>query len=92
MPARVWRALVGPTLRSDHSAQLAADRHADARGLGRPRRHRHASRPGRPASRPFPAARLSVYPGGGHAFHWEDPATFARDLVAFVDERVAGLA
>jgi pimeloyl-ACP methyl ester carboxylesterase len=40
----------------------------------------------------IPGARLTVYAGGGHAFHWEDPATFARDLVAFVDERVVGVA
>ena len=34
----------------------------------------------------IPDARLIVYEGGGHAFHWEDPATFARDLAAFAEE------
>jgi pimeloyl-ACP methyl ester carboxylesterase len=32
-------------------------------------------------------ARLIVYRGGGHAFHWEDPARVADDLVAFLYER-----
>lgn len=31
-------------------------------------------------------ARLLTYPGGGHAFHWEDAATFAADLTAFCKE------
>jgi pimeloyl-ACP methyl ester carboxylesterase len=34
-------------------------------------------------------ARLIVYRGGGHAFHWEDPARVAHDLVAFLYERRA---
>jgi non-heme chloroperoxidase len=34
-------------------------------------------------------ARLAVYPGIGHTPHWEEPARFAADLVAFV-EQVAG--
>jgi pimeloyl-ACP methyl ester carboxylesterase len=29
-------------------------------------------------------ARLIVYAGGGHAFHWEEPERFARDLTAFI--------
>jgi pimeloyl-ACP methyl ester carboxylesterase len=31
-------------------------------------------------------SRLVVYPGAGHAFHWEEPARFAADLEAFVEE------
>jgi hypothetical protein len=27
-----------------------------------------------------------VYPGAGHAFHWEEPARFAADLMAFTDK------
>ena len=34
----------------------------------------------------IPGARLVTYTGGGHAFHWEDPATFAADLTAFCIE------
>jgi pimeloyl-ACP methyl ester carboxylesterase len=33
----------------------------------------------------IPGSRLLVYPGGGHAIHWEDPALVAADLVAFVE-------
>lgn len=29
----------------------------------------------------IPGARLRVYEGGGHAFHWEDPAAFVADLL-----------
>lgn len=29
-------------------------------------------------------SQLLVYPGGGHAFHWEEPNRFAADLEAFV--------
>jgi len=32
----------------------------------------------------IPDARLVVYEGAGHAFHWERPEAFARDLSAFV--------
>ena len=30
-------------------------------------------------------SRLEVYRGTGHAVHWEEPARFAADLVAFVE-------
>jgi pimeloyl-ACP methyl ester carboxylesterase len=33
----------------------------------------------------LPQARLRVYQGGGHAFHWEDPPRFASDLLAFLE-------
>ena len=36
-------------------------------------------------------AELKVYRGGGHAFHWEDPAAYAADIAAFVSERVIPL-
>jgi len=32
----------------------------------------------------IPGARLIIYEGGGHAFHWEKPARFAADLSAFL--------
>ena len=32
----------------------------------------------------IPDSRLVVYEGAGHAFHWERPTAFARDLSAFV--------
>jgi non-heme chloroperoxidase len=36
----------------------------------------------------IPDARLWTIPGAGHAMHWEDPAGFARGLLAFIGERV----
>jgi pimeloyl-ACP methyl ester carboxylesterase len=36
----------------------------------------------------IPGSELLMYPGNGHAVHWEDPARFAADLVAFV-QRIA---
>jgi pimeloyl-ACP methyl ester carboxylesterase len=35
----------------------------------------------------MPKARFIVYQGGGHAFHWEDPEQFTRDLVSFLTRR-----
>jgi pimeloyl-ACP methyl ester carboxylesterase len=32
----------------------------------------------------IPGAELIVHEGGGHAFHWEDPARYAAELTAFV--------
>jgi non-heme chloroperoxidase len=32
-----------------------------------------------------PGARLLVYENAGHALHWEEPARFAADLVAFIE-------
>ncbi len=32
----------------------------------------------------IPHATLKVYPGTGHALHWEEPAAFTRDLLAFL--------
>lgn len=30
-------------------------------------------------------AQMRIYPGSGHAMHWEEPAQFAADLIAFID-------
>ena len=35
----------------------------------------------------MPKARLIAYEGSGHAFHWEDPEQFTRDLVPFLTSR-----
>jgi pimeloyl-ACP methyl ester carboxylesterase/FAD/FMN-containing dehydrogenase len=87
LPARVWHALTGPTLRADLTGDLprivvptllAWGDHDDIAT----RAHQDTLLKG------IPGSRLTVYPGGGHAFHWEDPAAFARDLVAFADECV----
>ena len=38
----------------------------------------------------LPHARLRVYEGGGHAFHWEEPSAFVADLVPFLDDVRSG--
>ena len=35
----------------------------------------------------MPRARFIAYEGSGHAFHWEDPKQFTRDLVPFLTSR-----
>lgn len=37
----------------------------------------------------IPGARLVVYERAGHALHWEEPARFAADVAAFVEDSVA---
>jgi len=36
-------------------------------------------------TRAIPGARLAVYHGAGHGFHWEEPARFAADLTTFAE-------
>src|SRR5438094_6497416 len=88
VPARVWKALVEPTLRADHAGELGRISApvllawGDQDGIAR---RADQDEP----LRLIPGARLVVYEGGGHAFHWDNPAAFARDLSAFVGEVVA---
>ena len=35
----------------------------------------------------MPQARFIAYQGFGHAFHWEDPEQFTKDLVPFLTSR-----
>ncbi len=88
LPARVWQGLIDPTLRVDRSQRLGE--------IGVPvllawgDADEIATREDQVALlQALPDARLHVYPGGGHAFHWEEPAVFAADLAAFALE-VAG--
>jgi non-heme chloroperoxidase len=86
LPAHAWNALAAPlrvnhapSLRRMYSPAMLAWGDQDAIGT----RADQAA-----LLDAIPDSRLVVYPGGGHAFHWEDPAAFAGDLVAFVDEHV----
>jgi pimeloyl-ACP methyl ester carboxylesterase len=87
MPARVWRALAAGALRADHGAELG--RIAAPTLLAYGDRDAFVTRADQDALLAgIPGARLRIYEGGGHAVHWEDPAGFAQDLLAFTAERV----
>ena len=82
VPARVWKAALAALLDTDFSGELSkitaptlivwGDQ--DAFFLRREQEALAAAIAG---------AQLVVYPGAGHGFHWEEPARFAADLVAF---------
>jgi pimeloyl-ACP methyl ester carboxylesterase len=85
LPARVWQALIDPTLRIDRSQRLGEITVPTLLAWGDA--DEIATREDQVALlQALPDARLHVYPGGGHAFHWEEPAVFAADLAAFALE------
>lgn len=83
VPARVWREAFSGLLLEDHTSELAeigtptlliwGDGDAI---IGRMQQEAILSA--------VTGSRLVVYSGVGHTPHWEDPARFADDLVAFV--------
>ena len=84
VPARVWREAYAGLLEDEHATRLG--------GIGAPTllfwgdQDTFARRPDQEfllAS--IAGSRLAVYRGAGHAFHWEEPARFAADLVEFVE-------
>jgi non-heme chloroperoxidase len=87
VPARVWRATFKGFLETpDFSGELARLTVPALIVWGD--RDRYARSADQDALREaIPGSRLIVYPGAGHAFHWEDPARFVADLIAFVYER-----
>jgi non-heme chloroperoxidase len=87
VPAEIWKALFkGFVETPSFSHELAAVTAPTLIAWGD--RDAYASRADQEAlRRALPHARLLVYAGGGHAFHWEDPARFAADLVSFIYER-----
>ena len=85
VPARVWRETFADFLHADLSAALpqitaptlivSGDR--DEFSSRRDQMALHAA---------IPDSRVMVYPGTGHGFHWETPARFASDVVAFAHQ------
>lgn len=85
VPARVWRAVLQDFLADEFSAELGkiaaptlvvwGDRDATC-----PRSEQEA------LAATIPGARLMVYPDAGHTLHWEEPARFAANLAAFVEQ------
>jgi non-heme chloroperoxidase len=86
-PARVWRALAAGALRADHAGVLGHIAAPTLLAYGD--RDEFVTREDQETLlRGIPDARLRVYEGAGHAMHWEDAGEFARDLLAFVQQRV----
>jgi non-heme chloroperoxidase len=85
VPARVWRAAFEGFLTNDSSGD--AGRVVSPTLIVWGDRDSYAHRSDQDALLAgIRASRLVIYAGAGHAFHWEDPASFAADLVAFVSE------
>jgi pimeloyl-ACP methyl ester carboxylesterase len=83
LPARVWRAVLGGLLAGDCRDRLGEIRTPALILWGE--RDSFFSRAEQDAlAAGLPNARLKVYPGTGHALHWEQPAQFARDLGQFL--------
>lgn len=83
VPAHVWREAFAQLLRDDFVSELprigaptllvqgSADAFVPAADTDR-------------LLQQLPHARASVWPGAGHAMHWEEPARFAAELMHFV--------
>ncbi len=89
LPARVWKATLRQgLLDADFSGELG-EIEAPTLIVWGDRDELTESEQG-PLGAAIEGSRLVVYPGAGHGLHWEEPARFAADLVAFA-ENVAGL-
>jgi pimeloyl-ACP methyl ester carboxylesterase len=83
LPARVWRSLMSGLLATDTASGLASHRIPTLliwgdRDAGFPRSEQDA------LVAMLPGTILEVYPGTGHAPHWEQPDRLAKDLERFL--------
>ena len=84
VPARVWRSALDGLINGDHTADLNKIKAPTLIAWGDqdafcPRGDQDSF------VNAINGARLVVYQGGGHAFHWEEPERFASDLAAFAE-------
>jgi len=88
VPSRVWRAAFEGFLKTpDFSGELAKVTVPTL--VARGNRDTYASGAAQDALvRTIPGAQPLTYAGAGHGFHWEDPAQFAKDLVAFLETQL----
>lgn len=87
VPAHVWRATFESRwrLEGDFEAELGGIR-APTLIIWGQQDARYSPGDQDALAAAIPNSRLRVYPGAGHAPHWEEPERFASDLVAFVEE------
>ncbi len=88
VPARVWREAWKALLDTDHSGELGKIEAPTLIVWGdqdelSPRGEQDA------LAAAIAGSRLVVYPGAGHALHWEEPESVADDLATFA-QKVAG--
>lgn len=82
VPARVWRAALEGIVEADHSTKLERINTPTLIVWG----DRDAFCPGSDQETlraVIAGSQFVVYPGNGHALHWEEPERFATDLSAF---------
>lgn len=83
VPARVWKAAFEAHLEADYLSELGKIKVPTLILWGdqdaiHPRSEQEA------LLAAIKGSQLVVYPGAGHALHWEEPGRFATDLVAFI--------
>jgi non-heme chloroperoxidase len=84
VPARVWRAAFEGFLETDFSGEFSKIKAPTLIVWGDQDTFCPRSDQDMLVAR-IPGAQLLVYPGAGHALHWEEPEHFAADLVAFTE-------
>jgi non-heme chloroperoxidase len=84
VPARVWRAALGALVTTDFSRELGRIEAPTLIVWGD--RDAFCTREEQEAlAASIRGSRLVVVPGGGHAFHWEEPDHFAALIAAFAE-------
>lgn len=87
LPAHVWRAAVAGSLEDDFSGELNKIKAPTLLVWGDqdemvPRTDQDAQ------TAVISGSRLVVYPGVGHAVHWEEPERLATDLLSFIETAI----
>ena len=87
LPAQVWKSLFSGFLETPSPSRRLGGMTAPALLMWGDR-DVYASRTDQDALlAAIPGSRLVVYPGTGHAVHWEEPRRAAADIVSFVYAR-----
>ena len=87
VPARVWRAVFRAFLEADFAPELGKIKAPTLIIWGD--QDTLATRSLQETlTATIAGSQYKVYPGAGHAFHWEEPERFAADLVAFIENVV----